>query len=51
MELSKHEKALIIAIRTKFQFGEVTIVVKDGTPVYIKQAWISLNLKEDLTKK
>ena len=48
--LNNHEKALIIAIRTKFKFGEVTVMVKDGRPVYIKRAWESDNLDVDLTE-
>lgn len=49
-KLNKYEKALIIAIRTKFRFGEVIVMVKDGRPVYIKRAWESDNLDTYLTE-
>ena len=47
LTLNNKEKALIIAIRTRFQYGEVIVVVKGGSPVYIKQAWESKDLGGD----
>lgn len=49
LKLTNSEKALIIAIRDRFQFGIVEVVVKDGKPKYIKRAWESEDL--DLTKE
>jgi hypothetical protein len=48
--LSLNEKALILAIRERFRYGEVIVIVKNGKPVYIKRAWESDNLDDkDLT--
>ena len=51
IELNKNEIALILAIRKRFQHGEVIIVVRNGIPQYIKRAWESLDfIKPDLTE-
>jgi len=44
--LNNNEKALIIALRTKFRFGEVIILMRDGVPQIIKKAWISTELRD-----
>lgn len=41
MPLSDKERALIVALRGPFKHGEVILVMRDGTPQYIKQAWKS----------
>lgn len=50
LELHKNEVALILALRRRFQHGEVIIMMRNGIPQYIKQAWSSLDLlhPEDL---
>jgi hypothetical protein len=37
IELHKNEMQLIRAIRNKFRFGEITIIVRDGLPVQLKR--------------
>ena len=46
MDLNNGEKALIIAIRTKFQYGTVEVLVRDGKPIRIKRAWESEELDD-----
>ena len=43
-KITDNEKALIIAMRTKFDYGTVEVVVKGGEPKYIKRAWESAQL-------
>lgn len=51
LELNDHEVALIIAMRKRFRHGEVVIMMRDGSPQYIKKAWPSEELnKPDLTE-
>lgn len=42
--LTSNEKALIIAIRDHFKYGEVIITVRDGVPQFIKRAFESKDL-------
>lgn len=39
LTLTDREKWLIIAIRERFRFGDVTIVMRDGVPQRIKRAF------------
>lgn len=39
IELKPKEVALILALRNKFQFGEVTIIMKDGVPLRLRKAY------------
>jgi len=37
LELSRHEIELIRNLRTRFRFGEVTILMRDGVPFRLKK--------------
>ena len=37
LELSPNEVQLLRNLRTKFRFGEVTIIMKDGVPFRLKR--------------
>lgn len=39
IELKPKEVALILALRNKFPFGEVTIIMKDGVPLRLRKAY------------
>jgi len=45
MELNDNEKALILALRNRFRYGDVIIVMRDGIPQRIKQAWVFKELR------
>ena len=49
INLHPKELALILALREKFPFGDVVIVMRDGVPQMIKQALIfdDLDLSTD----
>ena len=52
MQLNDNEKALIIALRTRFQHGEVIIMMRDGIPQRVKKAWVFTELRNiSLDKK
>ena len=40
INLHPKELALILALREKFPYGDVVIVMRDAVPQRIKQAWI-----------
>ncbi len=44
IKLHPKELTLIIALRNKFPFGEVHIIMSDGIPQRIKKAWEFDNL-------
>lgn len=44
VELCFEEWCLITALRNKFQYGEVIIMMRDGVPQRIKQAFTTDNL-------
>lgn len=46
LKLSDNEKALIIALRTKFCYGEVIIMMRDGIPQRVKKAWVFTELRD-----
>lgn len=37
LQLSAKEYELILAIRERWRFGEITLVVRDGQPQYLKR--------------
>ena len=37
LELHKQEVELLRNLRTKYRFGDITIIVRDGLPVSIKR--------------
>lgn len=39
IDLHPHEIALLLALRNKFRFGDVTIKMKDGIPMRISKAY------------
>lgn len=47
VQLHEKELALILALRNKFPFGDVTILMRDGVPQRIKQAWVFDDLALD----
>ena len=47
IEVNEKELALLIALRTRFTFGEVVITMRDGVPQHIKTAWINDSLKAE----
>jgi hypothetical protein len=51
IELHRNEMELIKALRTKFRFGEVVIIVRDGLPVQLKRTTEFENLDKGLDKK
>ena len=44
IDLHPQEMALIQAIRHRWRFGDVTIVVKDGLPFRLKRVWENIDL-------
>ena len=46
VEIHAKELALILAIRNKFQYGEIVVIVRDGRPQYIKSAWVNDHLED-----
>lgn len=51
IKLHPKELALIIALRNKFPFGEVHIIMRDGVPQRIKKAWEFDDLELSTDKK
>jgi len=49
MEVSAKEQALLVALRSKFRFGEVTIIMRDGVPTRLRIVEVYDNL-EDICK-
>ena len=49
IELHEKEIALILALRHKFKYGDVTIIMRDGIPQRIQQAIIFDDLKGELS--
>lgn len=50
VELHEREAALIAALRFKFTFGEVVIVMRDGVPQFVKSAWVNDQLDSIVDK-
>ena len=46
-DLNQKEQALIVALRTKFRFGEVIIIMRDGVPMRLKKVEIFDDLLGD----
>lgn len=46
LEVSAKERLLIIALRSRFNYGEVIIIMRDGEPQYVKRAWDSDDLQK-----
>lgn len=38
MEVSAKEQALLIALRHKFRYGEVVVIMRDGVPMRLSRA-------------
>jgi len=49
IELHEKEIALILSLRHKFKYGDVTIIMRDGVPQRIQQAIIFDDLKDGLS--
>ena len=48
MQVSPKEMALILALRGRFAHGEVVVMMRDGSPQYIKRAWENDVLSTDV---
>lgn len=46
LELHPNELALILAVRNKFRFGEVIVIVRDGVPQRLKKVEIFEDLNQ-----
>ncbi len=51
LKLDFKEKCLILALRHKFEGGEVVILMRNYRIQYVKQAWVSDPLEEPIMKK
>lgn len=50
VELHPYELELLLSIRNKWRFGEITIIARDGLPVRIRRVTEFLDMAEEAKK-
>jgi len=51
LELNANEYFLIMALRHRFRYNEVIIMMRDGVPQHIRHAWESEDLSKSVLTK